>query len=77
MKTVHFYISESDHVEFMAGGIDISYAGMGLQTYVPLERGQVLSFHKGIAHGKGLIKWQRKLGDNNYRVGINFVENLL
>ena len=53
--------------------IDISDAGMGIETDYPLEPGHVLTFDNGIGHKTGIVQWSTMVNNNGYRVGVKFV----
>ncbi len=74
-KTIKFYVRDDNLMEFSGVTVDISYAGVGIQTYYPLERGQVLFFTKGIAHKAGVVSWSTEKSANNYKAGIKFINN--
>jgi hypothetical protein len=59
-------------MEFKGGDIDISYAGIGLETYYTLEIGQILSFGKGLANKTGIVAWSSS-NNNHFRAGIKFI----
>ena len=73
VKTIDCSVNNFDIMKFKGDIIDISYAGMSMQSDFPLEHGRVLNFNKGIAHKKGIVRWSTKLSDNNHRVGISFI----
>ncbi len=56
-KVISFYVKESNLMEFKGDITDISYAGVGINTYYPLERGNTLFFNKGVAHRVGIVSW--------------------
>jgi hypothetical protein len=70
-KTISFTVKDTGLMEIKGGLIDISYAGMGLETYFPLERGQMLSI-KGVANRTGTVVWSTSSGRDHYRAGIRF-----
>ncbi|MDH4027409.1 MAG: response regulator [Nitrospirota bacterium] len=72
-KIIGFYVKDTSNMEFKGGIIDISYAGVGIETYYPLERGQFLFFSRGVAHKTGIVLWSKKNSDSHYRAGIRFV----
>jgi len=49
--------------------VDISEAGIGIQTDYPLAPGHMLWFNGGIEEKAGFVRWCEKL-DNEYRAGI-------
>jgi hypothetical protein len=53
--------------------IDISKNGIGFLTTVPLKPGNVLKFNNFDACNSGIVMWTLK-SENNYRVGVRFVE---
>ncbi len=57
--------------------IDINKAGLIFRTYYPLEPGDMLSFNSGIRRIEGIVKWSTKDIDNNYSVGVNFIDDFL
>jgi DNA-binding response OmpR family regulator len=71
-QIVSFYVQEANFMEFKGGAIDISYAGIGLETYYTLEIGQILSFGKGLAHKTGIKAWSSS-NNNHCRAGIKFI----
>lgn len=70
-KTISFSIKNNGLMEIKGRLIDISYAGMGMETYVPLDRGQILSL-KGVANRRGTVVWSTGSGKDHYRAGISF-----
>jgi len=70
-KPVSFNIRDNGLIEIKARLIDISYAGMGMETYFPLERGQILAL-KGVANRRGRVVWSTGSGKGHYRAGITF-----
>lgn len=70
-KIISFNIKDTGLMEIKGGLIDISYAGMGIETYFPLERGQKL-FIKGVANKAGTVVWSMSSGRDHYRAGIRF-----
>ncbi|MEW6599542.1 MAG: PilZ domain-containing protein [Nitrospirota bacterium] len=71
-KTICFNVKDTGLMEIKGGIVDISYAGMGLETYFPLERGQLLAF-KGVANRTGTVVWCTTSGRDHYRAGIRFI----
>jgi DNA-binding NtrC family response regulator len=71
-KTISFNMKETGFMDIKAGLIDISYAGMGVETYYPLEPGQRLSL-KGVANRTGTVVWSINSGKDHYRAGIRFI----
>lgn len=53
--------------------IDISKNGLGFLTDVPLKPGNVLKFANFAVCNSGIVMWTLK-SENNYRVGVRFVE---
>lgn len=53
--------------------IDISKNGIGFFTDVPLKPGNVLKFNNFDACNSGIVMWTLR-SENNYRVGVRFVE---
>jgi hypothetical protein len=53
--------------------IDISRNGIGFLTDVPLKPGNVLKFDNFDVCNSGIVMWTLK-SENNYRVGVRFVE---
>jgi DNA-binding NtrC family response regulator len=72
-KKVNIYITDNEYIKVICGGLDISYSGAGIQTYYPLELGQVVFLNSGIWIKSGIVAWSTKVGINNYRAGINFI----
>lgn len=72
-RMVGFYLMDSRYIEFKGCGIDISYAGIGLRTYYPLEQGQVVYFKKGVSRTTGIVAWSSRDEDNNCIAGVRFV----
>lgn len=70
-KIISFNVKDMVLMEIKGGLVDISYAGMGLETYFPLERGQLLSI-KGLANRTGTVVWSTSSGRDHYRAGIRF-----
>ncbi len=70
-KIISFNVKDTGLMEIKGGIIDISYAGMGIETYFPLERGQILSL-KGVANRTGTVVWSTSSGKDHYRAGIRF-----
>lgn len=70
-KTISFTVKDTGLMEIKGGLIDISYAGMGIETYFPLERGQMLSI-KGVSNRTGTVAWSTSSGRDHYRAGIRF-----
>lgn len=60
---------------FAASVIDISAAGMGIQTDRPLDPGNILDFSGSALYGKGIVCWCRNSGAAAaWRSGVRFVE---
>lgn len=72
-KTIECSIDNSDNVEFEGEILDISYAGIGMNSHFPLDRCDMINFKNGISHKKGMVKWSNRLDDKTCRVGINFI----
>jgi hypothetical protein len=53
--------------------IDIRRNGIGFLTDVPLKPGNVLKFNNFDACDSGIVMWTLK-SEQNYRVGVRFVE---
>ncbi|RJR18532.1 MAG: response regulator [Nitrospiraceae bacterium] len=70
-RTIHFNVKDNGLIEIRGRLIDISYAGMGMETIFPLKRGQVLSL-KGVANRRGTVVWSTASGNDLYRAGISF-----
>ncbi len=73
-KTIDFSISaleskERKWLNLKGKAIDISEAGIGIQTDYPLAPGHMLWFNEGIENKAGFVRWCVQL-DNDYRVGI-------
>jgi len=68
---IRFTVKDTGLMEIKGGLIDISYAGMGIETYFPLERGQQLSI-KGVTNRTGTVVWSTRSGREHYRAGIRF-----
>jgi len=71
-KTISFNIMETGFMEIKAGIIDISYAGMSIETYYPIECGQRL-YLKGVANRAGVVVWSNSSGKDHYRAGLRFI----
>lgn len=54
-----------------AEAVDISEGGIGVVTDMPLEPGFVRFIDRN-EKKSGMVKWNRKLENNKYRVGIQF-----
>jgi CheY-like chemotaxis protein len=72
MKAIDYSINNPEAMMLQGEVMDISYEGMGMRAYFPLEHGHVIAFHDGIAHEKGVVKWSDSRDDNNM-VGIKFI----
>lgn len=57
---------------FKGKSIDISDAGLGLYVFNPLNVGQEITIKSGICL-KGTVRWCNELGDNVYRMGLQFI----
>ena len=73
-KTIDFSVSalesrERKCLNLKGTAIDISEAGIGIQTDYPLAPGHMLWFNDGIEDKTGFVRWCIQL-DNDYRVGI-------
>ena len=73
-KTIDFSISaleskERKWLNLKGKAIDISEAGIGIQTDYPLAPGHMLWFNEGIENKAGFVRWCVQL-DNDYRVGV-------
>jgi c-di-GMP-binding flagellar brake protein YcgR len=61
--------------------VDISDGGLGIKTCHPLEEGHVLIFKEkvrinNIAVNASVVKWTKKIRNDKYRVGLEFVKKL-
>ncbi len=74
-KAISFYVRDDNLMEFSGEINDISYAGVGIQTYYPLERGQILFFSKGVSHKTGIVSWSTRKSVSNCHAGIKFIQN--
>ncbi len=73
-KSIDFSISSLESKErkwlnLKGKAIDISEAGIGIQTDYPLAPGHMLWFNGGIENKAGFVRWCVQL-DNDYRVGV-------
>jgi two-component SAPR family response regulator len=73
-KVITFYLKDENLMEYKGGALDVCHAGIGLETYYPLERGQILFFSRGVAHKVGIVAWSLRKSDNHYRAGIKFIQ---
>jgi DNA-binding response OmpR family regulator len=72
-KTLSFCITDCDYINILCGCLDISKSGVGIKTYYPLERGQVVFFNKGVSSKAGIVAWSNKDENNNFRAGLRFI----
>lgn len=70
-KTISFNIKDNGLIEIKGRLVDISYAGMGMETYFPLERGHRLAL-KGVANTRGTVVWSTVSSKGQHRAGITF-----
>lgn len=73
-QTIDYSLSVSEARErkwlnLKGKAVDISEAGIGIQTDYPLSPGHMLWFNSGIAEKAGFVRWCEKL-DNTYRAGV-------
>ncbi|MDP2753697.1 MAG: PilZ domain-containing protein, partial [Nitrospirota bacterium] len=73
-KPIDFSVSsresrEQKWLNLKGKAIDISEAGIGIQTDYPLAPGHMLWFNEGIENKAGFVRWCMQL-DNDYRVGV-------
>jgi len=73
-QTIHYAVNvlEAKNRKWLSlegKSLDISEAGICLQTDYPLSPGHILWFNGSIEDKAGFVKWCRKL-ENEYRVGI-------
>ena len=72
-KTLSFCITDCDYINILCGCLDISKSGVGIKTYYPIERGQVVFFNSGVSSKAGIVAWSNKDGNNNFRAGLKFI----
>ncbi|MEW6052986.1 MAG: hypothetical protein AB1552_04235 [Nitrospirota bacterium] len=73
-QTIDYSVSVSEARErkwlnLKGKAVDISEAGIGIQTDYPLSPGHMLWFNGGIQEKAGFVRWCEKL-DNTYRAGV-------
>lgn len=73
-QTIDYSLSVSEARErkwlnLKGKAVDISEAGIGIQTDYPLSPGHMLWFNGGIQEKAGFVRWCEKL-DNTYRAGV-------
>ena len=83
-RTIHYAVSVPEvknrkWLSLEGRSLDISEAGICLQTDYPLSPGHILWFNGAIEDKAGFVRWCRQL-ENEYRVGIeldkNYIKNL-
>ena len=72
-KTLGICITDCDYITILCGGLDISKSGVGIRTYYPIERGQVVFFNSVVSSKAGIVAWSNKEGKNNFRAGLQFI----
>ena len=72
-KTLGICITDCDYITILCGGLDISKSGVGIRTYYPIERGQVVFFNSVVSSKAGIVAWSNKEGKSNFRAGLKFI----
>jgi len=82
-QNVRYYLPaphrDRDRIYSYGESVDISEGGLGMVTYFPLMRGDVLFFEpelkaNGIAAKSSVVRWVKEVNDDRkFRVGLEFV----
>jgi DNA-binding response OmpR family regulator len=72
-KKLSICMTDCDYISILCGGLDISKSGVGIYTYYPIERGQVVFFNSGVSSKAGIVAWSNKEGNNNFKAGLKFI----
>jgi hypothetical protein len=83
IKNIRYYLPaphrDRDRIYSNGDSIDISEGGLGMITYFPLMRGDILFFEpeiktNGIMAKSSVVRWVREHdNDRKYRVGLEFI----
>jgi len=83
LQNIRYYLPApyraKDRIYSYGDSVDISEGGLGMITYFPLMRGDILHFEPelkvdGITARSSLVRWVKEVEDDRkYRVGLEFV----
>ncbi len=74
-KEIQYVINDYTEQSFKGIVINISDSGIGLFVFEPLKKGQeinIQSDNKSL-NRKGIVRRCREMGDNIYKVGLEFI----
>jgi len=81
-QSIKYYLPaphrDGDRIYSYGDSVDISEGGLGMITYFPLIRGDVLVFEpkvkiNNILPKSSVVRWVKEIESNRYRVGLEFI----
>ncbi len=82
VQSIKYYLPaphrDGDRIYSYGDSVDVSEGGLGMITYFPLFRGDVLVFEpevkiNDILAKSSVVRWVQEIKSDRYRVGLEFI----
>jgi len=82
VQSIKYYLPapnrNGDRIYSYGDSVDVSEGGLGMITFFPLMRGDVLVFEPQVKINdllakSSVVRWVREIESNQYRVGLEFI----